>query len=131
MQHALRRPNIANKRVVKKKAARQKTVEHGNVVFNVIIFALIIIAALALGRVVQFALYNQYALQNEQLNKKINDQQQLRQELVGRKLSLESPQRIQSIAMKKLKMIKPVNVRYIVYKEVQDKPKLAYAKNNF
>ncbi len=131
MQHVLRRPNIANRRVVKNRAARTKTAEQSNVVFNVIIFALIIIAAVALGRVVQFALYNQYAIQNEQLNKEIEDLQQIRQELIGRKLSLESPQRIQSIAMKKLKMIKPVNVRYIVYKEVQDKPKLAYAKNNF
>ena len=130
MQHALRRPNII-KRPTLKSTARRKADEETSVVFKIIIFTLIILSAVALGRVVQFALYNQYALENEQLIKDIGSQQQIRQELVSRKLSLESPQRIQSIAMKKLKMVKPANVRYIVYKEVQDKPRLAFAKKNF
>jgi len=130
MQHALRRPNII-RRPTPKSTARRKADEETSVVFKIIIFVLIILAAVALGRVVQFALYNQYALENEQLIKDIGSQQQIRQELVSRKLSLESPQRIQSIAMKKLKMIKPADVRYIVYKEVQDKPRLAFAKKNF
>ena len=130
MQHALRRPNII-RRPTPKSTARRKADEETSVVFKIIIFVLIILAAVALGRVVQFALYNQYALENEQLIKDIGSEQQIRQELVSRKLSLESPQRIQSIAMKKLKMVKPANVRYIVYKEVQDKPRLAFAKKNF
>ncbi len=130
MQHALRRPNII-RRPTPKSTARRKADEETSVVFKIIIFVLIILAAVALGRVVQFALYNQYALENEQLIKDIGSQQQISQELVSRKLSLESPQRIQSIAMKKLKMVKPANVRYIVYKEVQDKPRLAFAKKNF
>ncbi|KKN61043.1 hypothetical protein LCGC14_0526020 [marine sediment metagenome] len=130
MQHALRRPNII-RRPTPKSTARRKADEETSVVFKIIIFVLIILAAVALGRVVQFALYNQYALENEQLIKDIGSEQQIRQELVSRKLSLESPQRIQSIAMKKLKMIKPADVRYIVYKEVQDKPRLAYAQKNF
>ncbi len=130
MQHALRRPNII-RRPTPKSTARRKADEETSVVFKIIIFVLIILAAVALVRVVQFALYNQYALENEQLIKDIGSQQQISQELVSRKLSLESPQRIQSIAMKKLKMVKPANVRYIVYKEVQDKPRLAFAKKNF
>ena len=130
MQHALRRPNIV-RRPTPKSTARRKAADETSVVFKIIVFALIIISAVALGRVVQFALYNQYALENEQLIKDIGSEQQIRQELVSRKLSLESPQRIQSIAMKKLKMIKPADVRYIVYKEVQDKPRIAFAKSNF
>ncbi len=130
MQHALRRPNIV-RRPTPKSTARRKADEETSVVFKIIIFILIILSAVALGRVIQFAVYNQYALENEQLIKDIGSQQQIRQELVSRKLSLESPQRIQSIAMKKLKMVKPANVRYIVYKEVQDKPRLAYAQKNF
>lgn len=123
MQQALQHKIVIPKSLKKNKKIRSKKAN----VFNLIMTLTIIFFSIALVRVVQYALYNQYALENEQLRTKIASVEQTNQELASKKLSFESPQRIESLAKNKLKMIKPQSVRYIVYREPV-KPRMAYVK---
>lgn len=94
-------------------------------VFSLIMVLAMVCFSIALARVVQFAVYNQYALENEQLKQNISESKQISDELTGRKLSLGSPQRIETFAKSKLKMIKPKSVRYIVFRKKQNEVKVA------
>jgi len=126
MQHALKlREPVFKPRVVGKN--RQKPAAKSRGVFNIIMLIAIACFSIALARVVQYALYNQYALENEQFKQRIASARQISEELSGRKLTLESPQRIQAFATGRLKMIKPESIRYIVYKQ-PEAPKLAYVR---
>lgn len=137
MQHALRQPyRRVQKRGLssrdypqptKVKKAR-KSVNRAQIVFQIAMLIAFVLASIALIRVVQYALYNQYALGNEQLRQRIAAQEQANQELASRKLSLESPQRIETIAMNRLKMIRPANVRYIVFNEPKRTSAVAFAQ---
>jgi len=136
MQHALKLKNnlgtvpqplkreLAPAKNVKKS---RKTAVKSHGVFNIIMLIAIACFSIALARVVQYALYNQYALENEQLKQRIASSRQISEELSSRKLTLESPQRIQAFAAGQLKMIKPESIRYIVYKQ-PEAPKLAYVR---
>ncbi len=129
MQLALRKPFVVpNKEIKKSKKSKINKAPRTSRLFNVVMIIVIACFSIALLRVVQYALFNQYALENEQLQQKIANEEQMNQELSSQKLALESPQRIESIAKGKLKMVRPNNVRYLVFKETKPNSQLAYAK---
>jgi len=124
----LKQPFVTT-RITKKKVSKEKKLALAKKsLFYFFMLTAIVLSAIALSRVVLYALYNQYAIENGQIKQNISEVEQTSQELLSQKLALESPQRIESLATNKLKMIRAENIRYIVYEEPEARNKLAYGK---
>ncbi|TET54609.1 MAG: hypothetical protein E3J54_01750, partial [Actinobacteria bacterium] len=101
MQQALKQTfALPKKRIKKAKIPRRQAAKQG--IFPLVMILAVICFSMALVRVVQFAMYNQYALENEQLKQKIAEKTQVSEELTSKKLTLGSPQRIETYAKAKL-----------------------------
>ncbi|RJQ33276.1 MAG: hypothetical protein C4562_00915 [Actinobacteria bacterium] len=111
-----------NLRLVKKSQKRQVKVSY----FKLFIVSSYVIAALCCLKVAQFALFNQYCLESQELKVEISKAKQAQQELATAKMILKSPNRIESIATAKLKMISPKTKSYIIYGQNKPQNKLAY-----
>lgn len=94
--------------------------------FPVFILSVTILTLGLLVNVAQQALLSQLSYEVENVKKEIQLAQQVQEKLLAQKAELESPERIESIAIQKLSMVKAPKVSYI--RVELDSPRVAANK---
>lgn len=110
-------------RLVKKGTHRSVKVLY----FRLVVAGAIFLTIISLSRVIQYSLYNQYSLENQNIIKMIDANRKMEQELGGKVLALKSPLRIEKKA-KELKMEKPSKVGYLIFEVKKNNKEIAYKR---
>ncbi|MBE0447692.1 MAG: hypothetical protein IBX64_06290 [Actinobacteria bacterium] len=98
-------------RVVKEK--NRHTLSIPEIPFPIFILSVTVLTVGLIVNVAQQALVSQLSYETESVKREIQLAQQVQEKLLAQKVKLESPQRIESIAIKKLSMVKAPKISYI------------------
>ena len=121
-----------NLRVIDENARRvstsKRTSSSVEIPFPLFVLSVSALTACIILNVAQQALVSQLSYQTEMVKKEIQIAQQEQDKLLARKAKLESPQRIESVAINKLSMVKAPKISYL--RVAVDSPEPALVKNS-
>ncbi len=100
-------------KVVENRRRRTLALSLPQVPFPVFVVSVSVIAAGIIINVAQQAIVSQLSYQIDSVKSKIQSAQQVQDKLLAQEFMLESPQRIESVAVNKLSMVKASKVSYL------------------
>lgn len=113
-------PKVKSKNKSKSKVARRRQAYS----FFVFVVAATLLTAAVMVNVSEHALIAQDAVELENLKGEVQIEQTSREDLLIQKAALESPERIEAIAVGKIGMVRPAQVDYLMLSEPRDNVKI-------